>query len=171
MKANPTMHNNTLVSTLTSIDGVAAHITPAGEIEVHVGTGVPRLTLNPEQILNAQVVDGPTGPAAELSVSGESTAWYVTADDVAFPPDTSAMGGTSGISFTVSDLPPVVGWRDLLRVLEETEGPGNGNLDQFHAGVLSCEAVLYGAIRAGLAATETDVPSRVRAVREAYEQE
>ena len=165
------MHNDTLLATLTSVAGVDAHLTPSGDIDVHVGNDVPRLTLNPDQVVNAQIVDGPTGSAVELVVSGESNYWYVTAGDVAFPPDTSSLGGPGGIRFTVSDLPPIVGWRDLLRVLEETEGPGNGNLDQFHALVLSCEAILHGSIRIGLAANETDIPSRVHTVREAYEAE
>lgn len=165
------MHSDKLTAALNSVAGVNAHQTPTGDIDVHVGTGVPRLTLNPDQILNAQIVDGPTGPAVELGVSGVSTYWYVTAGDVAFPPDTSALAGQGGITFTISDLPPVVGWRDLLRVLEETEGPGNENLDQFHGRVLTCEAILHGAIRIGLAADETDIPSRVLAVREAFERE
>ena len=74
------------------------------------------------------------------------------------------------MTYRVGDLPPVVGWGDMLWMLSEAEKLLDGNY-RFHAQVLSCEAILLGARRAGLAVDETDVPSRVAAVRQAFERQ
>ena len=166
-----TMEMDELVSTLSSITGIDVQGTSAGEIEVSVGEGVPLLLLDPDRVVKAETVDGPTGPAVKLDLVGEVQPWFVTVGDVAYPPDTSALKRPSGMTYRVGDLPPVVGWGDMLWMLGEAERPFDGNFDRFHAQVLSCEAILLGAIRAGLAVDETDVPSRVAAVRQALERQ
>ena len=165
------MNKEELVSMLSSITGIDALASSAGHIEVSVGEGVPLLLLDPDRVVKAETVDGPTGPAIKLDLSGEVQPWFVTDGDVAYPPDTSALKGPSGMTYRVGDLPPVVGWRDMLWMLSEAERPFDGNFDRFHAQVLSCEAILLGARRAGLAVDETDVPTRVAAVRQAFEQQ
>ena len=163
------MNKEVFVSTLSSIAGIDALAFDAGHIEVSVGEGAFVTATTTEW--SRQSVDGPTGPAIKLDLSGEVQPWFVTDGDVAYPPDTSALKGPSGMTQRVGDLPPVVGWRDMLWMLSEAERPFDGNFDRFHAQVLSCEAILLGARRAGLAVDETDVPTRVAAVRQAFEQQ
>ena len=83
---------------------------------------------DPDRVVKAETVDGPTGPAIKLDLSGEVQPWFVTDGDVAYPPDTSALKGPSGMTYRVGDLPPVVGWRDMLWMLSEAERPFDGNL-------------------------------------------
>lgn len=142
--------------------GVAIQTRPDGDIEVSVGIGVPALAVDPEQILGVEKITTPwDAPAVMLGHRPRDlppVKVMILAGDVAFKPVADGSNervlGDGRMPHVVTDLPPVLGFSELRRLL--AAGLTVGSLDRIMGIALAAAAGIEGARRAGLDAEGID---------------
>ena len=147
------------------LDGLGVKIQERhdGDIEVRVGPGVPALVVDPDQILEIDSITTPwNAPAVMLGHRPRDlppVKVMVLAGDVAFKPvaegSNERVFGDGRMRHLVTDLPPVLGFSELRRLLDA--GSTVGALDRLVGIALAAAAGIEGARRVGLDAEVLDV--------------
>lgn len=121
----------------------------------------PDLTLHvaPDKVVGARVIDGPFGEPALtmlLDLGGEPVQLIIAPNDVAFSPDPSDTGLDLGMQVGVEDMPPIVGYTEMMRGLETAADrlQNEQNFDSVMASLAMLRYFIAGAERVGLDCTQ-----------------
>lgn len=137
--------------------GVEVESRPDGDLNVFAGPGVPLLQVDPNEVLAVEEITTPWGARAVMLVHGPPD-WpvpvpvMILAGDLAFAPVPDAAQdrvlGEGRLRHTVGDLPPVLGFGELRRLLDAGASEASG--DRLLGVVLAAAAGIEGARRAGV---------------------
>ncbi|QYG95207.1 hypothetical protein HC251_24110 [Iamia sp. SCSIO 61187] len=150
----------TAAQVMAAVLGVPGVRAMAGidSVTVWPGGDAPAVELDVRTVVGVEQIRSPQGaPSVRLALAvgtGRPLPLVIVQSDVAFVPDVEGgrrrVGGASSSSLvTVADLPPMLGWSEVLRCLDALEG-SLSNLDRAQAQTLVAAAGVEGARRSGV---------------------
>lgn len=146
---------DTLADQLTHhLPAIAVSPGADGAVVIEVGGGVPTLVVWPSSVSGLEPLTTPWGATAVRlnmidPVTAETTRVMVLEGDVAFAPDRTASPVAAGpVPRVVADMPAVIGYHDVVRLLAAAADESDG--DRLMGKAMAAVACVAGARRVGI---------------------
>ena len=151
------MTGSDLMEALAEVPGVLA-VDDGSVVRVTISAIELEFGLAADSVVGMQLIEAPNGTPALmmlLDIQDEPVQVIISDMDLAYSPDSSDHGLEYGIEISVEDMPPLVGYTEMMRDLETAPSrlEGHRNLDHVMGTVVMLRYFINGAMRLGLDCT------------------
>lgn len=148
------MTGSDLMEALAEVPGVLA-VDDGSVVRVAISAIELEVGLAADSVVAMRLIEAPNGTPALmmlLDIQDEPVQVIISDTDLAYPPDASDHGLEYGIAITVEDMPPLVGYTEMMRDLETAASrlAGQSNLDNVMGTVVMLRYFINGAMRLGI---------------------